>query len=1756
MSELNQLRQQRGGHRAQSTKLSQQITTQLEEETACIDTLELLRDELSKQQSLILDLDSEILSHLTGDAVNTEISHTSDQRIKVNLTLKKVEKRLATKSTSNANTSLAKSVKLPNITLKKFSGDPLQWSSFWDMFRTSIHERSDIAVPAKFHYLISQLEGEAAKLLSGFDNNECDYLEAVNLLETTYGRKKLLIQARLSALFDLSTPSATVDGLGEFRSNYEAHLRSLKSLGSNTDEAGFVFAELLLRKLPISTRDNINRAAKSDTWDLRELREAIAMEIMHLQALTDTKHRSTSDYFMRDAVPKPPTVAFPISTAKTKSCNFCAGSHYSHECSKFGSLQSKQNRVRELTLCYNCLKPNHSVAKCNNVGRCRYCKRKHHSSLCNNQSSSTNTENRESTSYSKKKPEKVLQKSENANSTTCTVASLNNTNVHRTEVLPTAILNLVTENGDKVQCKSLFDLAAQRSFIHKDQAAKLNLKVKYSSVFSIDGFGSTGENTSHDIVQVPVVTNNGIIYIDAVVTNDMPARISMIGRSMMAKELLQNGVMLADPTTNCDVYSDLNLLVGIDNYFKFVYAPKLCDDLYGIPSNVGTLIAGTIPSNQSSNKTVTTVLKVACISDDDTNLELQNLWNLETIGISEPKCEDSQAIENFKNSVEYNDGKYTAALPWKNEHVNLPDNRNLSLKMLKSVCNSLRKNPLKLKHYANIINDQVKLGFIEEVDSNEPINDAAKIHYLPHHAVHKNSETTPIRIVFNCSSKISKDHASLNDCLLTGPCMLNDLLQVLLRFKLNNYACTADIEKAYLNIYLKECDRDSCRFFWPRDPFDENSEILIYRFKVVLFGSTASQFLLNATIDYHLKFLNDSVSHSILRNIYVDNIQSTFETESQIVDFYHKSKSIMQSAGFTLHEWNSNSQKLNSSIDHVSGTVNVLGLEWNTVSDAFSVKIPDVANNVVTKRFIVSNVAKIFDPYGQLLPVTVRGKLLVQDLWRLKVGWDEKLPESKIKEWLNYSKEILKLDKFEISRKINCKNPTLHVFADSSTKAYGAVAYFADERNVDFLTAKSRLAPIQPPTLPQLELTALNIAARLAKFIKASFEREIVIKETFLWTDSQIVVHWMRSSKAVKPYVRQRVQNINECCPDAKIMYVSGLENPADLLTRGINSNTFLKSELWLNGPNWLCNEFPPQTINIIVNFDSVQISNSLPVPVQTVCNFPIDFCRFGSYSKLLRVTAYVHRFINKLKDKIFERKIKDFKVDVKVNNIDESRSITCPSVDELKESEILLIKSSQKTFYSDILETLSSKNSAKPNKLIKQLRLKLSPEGIIVSSGRLQKADMTECSKVPILLHSKSVLAKLIIADIHRSNLHSGVNEILCLSRQKWWIPQARCKIKSILRKCVSCLKVQGKAYPEPVTPPFPFDRVNKAKPFQVTGIDYTGALEVKNCDKIVKAYIVLFTCAVTRAVHLEIVQNSSEEEFIQAFIRFCSRRSYPEIVFSDNASTFVSASKTLKEIANHFKVQNFLSKVSIKWKFITPRSPWQGAMWERLIGLAKSSLKKVLGKACISLSELQTLITQIEAKLNDRPLTYQSDDVNDLTPLTPSSLIFGYQIKEFPDPSNLEEVLDPTFHTREMLSKRQTYCNLLIQKFWKRWQSEYLTALRERYNFNSKSPEKCIKIGDVVLVHEDCPRVNWRMGLVKELIKGADDIVRTAVVKIKTGTFLRPVVKLYPLEVQSDEDLVQTKSTTLNELSPIPRLKRTAAVEALDKIKKMQSE
>jgi hypothetical protein len=276
----------------------------------------------------------------------------------------------------------------------------------------------------------------------------------------------------------------------------------------------------------------------------------------------------------------------------------------------------------------------------------------------------------------------------------------------------------------------------------------------------------------------------------------------------------------------------------------------------------------------------------------------------------------------------------------------------------------------------------------------------------------------------------------------------------------------------------------------------------------------------------------------------------------------------------------------------------------------------------------------------------------------------------------------------------------------------------------------------------------------------------------------------------------------------------------------------------------------------------------------------------------------------------------------------------------------------------------------------------------------------------------------------------------------------------------------------------------------------------------KTFKAYICVFVCMTTKAVHLEAVSGLSTEDFIATFKRFTSRRGISSHMYSDCGTNFVGADKELKtmvESTQHNElITNHLSKNGIVWHFNPPAAPHQGGLWEAAVKSAKQHLSKVVGNTSLTFEELQTLLCQIEACMNSRPLCSITNDPTDFSVLTPGHFLIGKPLNSVPEP-NLTDV------KVNRLSRWQL-TQQLLQHFWSRWSAEYVSSLQQRFKWKSKREN--LAVNDLVLIKDEAlPPTKWKLGRIVKVHPGADSLVRVATVKTAESEFKRPITKLCPI-------------------------------------------
>ena len=855
------------------------------------------------------------------------------------------------------------------------------------------------------------------------------------------------------------------------------------------------------------------------------------------------------------------------------------------------------------------------------------------------------------------------------------------------------VMELESKANDKFKVRTLLDSGAGTNFISQEILSHIKYEKLKSENLIVSGI-NTKQEKEHQLIQILLANKNcPVKYIKCYV---LPNLIEYNLNEDKMKEMIEeckNLQSFKDPFQQVVNHKEgIGIVLSPGATRDISYAPPIWHGKYSIDRTYfGIAISGRISQN---NKTMLATLtrsdnihdistlilndvynneKVETKESIKLSQELKILYDKEMLGVhpEEMHKNDKICVEKFKKEVYYDriNKRYEIALPWNENKWQLPTNINVAYSRMRQLQVKFIKVPEFGKVYEKHVLNLEKENYIEEVTENTITGEI--IHFLPHTGIIKDdSVTTALRMVMDGSSKRTASEFSLNDVLYTGPNLITEITKCIIKLRCGEYAATSDMEKAFLKLIVKIKDRDALRFFFPTDIFDLTSTMKIYRYKVVLFGASCSPFLLAAVIQKHLELMlekDDQLTKTILEGLYVDNLFVALNKEKDLIEFFHKTRHLFQEAGLNLRQWGSNSELLNeitkeNNIQDQSDLIKVLGLRWNTKTDELEFNKKIKINVKYSKRKVLETSNSLFDPLGYLIPVEIKCRLFIQQLWEQKLDWDmlfNDLEELK-KEWDNIRKECKEALEIKLERKLLLKEEIeLHIFSDASKLSYGAVAYLVipkktlKEGNAQFLMSKAKITSIKKSnstdTIPKLEMMGMLIAANLSKFCLETMKNYNISKK-IIWSDSKVVLAQCSSVKSNKnAFVHNRVVKIRDMCKGFEIKYVNSFDNPADLTTRPITANQLKNNNLWKTGPTWLTDEsnwqkedekynlFPiinQENEEWKISQDKIQIKvkNLMGQVIAEINNKETLKCWKNNYEKTIRFFAIINRLKKKAK--------------------------------------------------------------------------------------------------------------------------------------------------------------------------------------------------------------------------------------------------------------------------------------------------------------------------------------------------------------------------------------------------------------------------------------------------------------------------------------------------------------------------------------------
>lgn len=937
----------------------------------------------------------------------------------------------------NANTTLGqeKSIdfKLRRIELPPFSGGYERWRPFYELYVSLVHSNQSLTDVQKLHYLKSSVQGEAARLLQHISLEEKNYEAAWQILTERYENKRVLVNTHLRILMNqkhiMNESASTIKNILDTTTEC---LHSLRNLSVPVDTWDTMLIYILCSKLPTATQEAWEQhlqGAKNLT-EFTTFSKFLETRFRTLESIEQSKVDSRKvgqSTFAHTNLPKNTKSFHTQYDSKNQqkpqvsdACHLCKGTHKLYQCEQFikMNINNRYETAKKLSVCTNCLTQGHFKTQCKSTFRCRHCKGNHHTLLHYDvTASSQGNQQRNPYTNNYKTTVQHLVCNQNDQQNVGNIP-LHNQNEHQSQqqntfqpqhntqlnsqltglnipgscqqlnnlpevqslftqpknltkvLLATALVNCQTHSGDFLTLRALIDPGSEATFITESAVQKLRLQKK-KSIASIVSLGQAKTGVSRNQVSITMFATNNSKFnltINALVYSNITSILPAETLDTKDWQHLQN-LRLADPFFN--IPGKIDLLLGADAY-AVIILPGLKKGPTGSPvaqnSELGWIISGNV-AHSNKNKTIQTHHHLINL-----DAQIRKFWEIEEINEKRKFTEEEQDCENHyvQTHQRHQDGRYQVRLPFKGKNRPVFENtRQVAISRLIQLENRFNTNPKLKGMYTECINDYLHLSHMTETETSNNGQD----YHLPHHAVFKDSSTTKLRVVFDASCK-TLNGKSLNDCLMIGPTLQNNLSNIIINWRKFKYAYTADITKMYRQIWMDPQDATYQKICWRNN---NDSTIKTYTLNTVTFGTASAPFLAVRTL---LQLASDEqhnfpLAAEILRNnFYVDDVLHGTDTIDEAIEAQKQLTGITNSAGFPLRKWASNNEIILQNIPEEDreiktplsfgqeNFVKTLGFQWYPGPDIFKFKIALPTISKISKRTILSDVSRLFDPHG------------------------------------------------------------------------------------------------------------------------------------------------------------------------------------------------------------------------------------------------------------------------------------------------------------------------------------------------------------------------------------------------------------------------------------------------------------------------------------------------------------------------------------------------------------------------------------------------------------------------------------------------------------------------------------------------------------------------------------------------------------------------------------------------------------------------
>ena len=1319
---------------------------------------------------------------------------------------------------------------LPQPEVPTFTGDPIEYCNFIRAFENMI-EAKTTSYSARLYYLVQYTAGDVQELMRNClaMDSEKGYREARKLLTKRYGQPYRIASACVERVTN-GPAIKSEDGaaLLSFSVLLTSCKNTLTDIGYLSKIENPDSLKKIVSRLPFNLRQKWRDVA--DTITERQEREVTLSDVASFveekaRILTHPifgdisgepkgkggvdMRKSTSrrvSSFEADAHNPDNTgegvseeIPVPRSSRNRLCCPLCKSPHWLSQCSDFRrrGVNERYELVREKELCYNCLVPGHYAVVCPKTSFCKVdgCHDKH-STFLHPPSARIDDATQ---------PEIGAQSAYVSVGKTRRTVTGAGTSVTGLPVVPVKVR--AKGSNTLLRTYAFLDGGSNTTFcsdqLLKDLGARgigttLTLttmerenSTKASSLVQLEVFDLDENN----FIELPLVFSTPVLP----VSSESVPRQEDVDRWPHLK-----GVRIAE------IDARVGLLIGHD--VPKALEPKEVKESqdggpYATRILLGWAINGPLGRNGNASRTSNFIRR-----DNELAHMFQRFCNMEfnyslLDNKREMSLDDKTALEIMESSAVLKEGHYEIALPWRYSPSCLPNNRVLAEHRLKLLRRRLAKDPDLFQKYSAFIENLLDKDYARKVPDHQVNRSGQATWFLPHHPVFHPKKPEKVRVVFDCAAKYRG--VSLNDVLLSGPDVTNSLIGVLTRFRQERIAVMADIECMYYQVRVPPKDSDVLRFLlWPGNDLESQPEE--YQMGVHLFGAVSSpscaNFALRKAADDNSQLFDCEAINTVKRNFYVDDCLKSGPGEEEAIRLTDDLRRLLEKGGLNLTKWVSNSRKVIGSlpVSERAGTFKdlhdgqlpverALRVRWDVERDKLCFKI-EVKSKPLNRRGLLSVVCSLYDPLGFVAPIVLPAKVILQDLCRRRLEWDDPIPDDERNRWLSWLEDLPKLKQLSVDR---CLKPPgfgktvsvqLHHFSDASQQGYGAVSYLRflndkDAIHCSFVMGKARTAPLKTVTIPRLELSAAVVASRLDKTLRK--EIDISVDESVFWTDSTCVISYIQNNdKRFHTFVANRIAIIHDATSPSQWRYVDSERNPADDASRGLTVDSLISKNRWINGPDFLWepeSKWPVQPVAQMPDDDpeikrESQALLSLTNAGTNYINQLLEY--FSSWSRLKKFVAWILRYREKLKQS--SKRCREGLV--LVQDSPEDRIYNPLSVDEIDKAEKEILKFVQRQSFEEELSRLEEQEDGNRSNDLKSAKdrkpqikkssaiYKLDPMkvgGLLYVGGRLRQAPISQPAKHQIILPNKHHVVDLIVRYYHLMSGHSGLEHVFHDSRK-----------------------------------------------------------------------------------------------------------------------------------------------------------------------------------------------------------------------------------------------------------------------------------------------------------------------------------------------------------------------------------------------------